>query len=152
MDFDGTETASHEPVENDTEPPVEGPELTLTDIPKLCASARFCDRAGGVWDLTRQSDDPKKKAIATQETSDCPAGRLILHDKKGESIEPKLEQSIGVVYDPLAKVDGPLWVKGGIEIEGEDGRVYEVRNRVTLCRCGRSGNKPFCDSSHTQPE
>jgi CDGSH-type Zn-finger protein len=152
VDFDGTETAGREPVENDAEPPVEGPELTLTDVPKLCASARFCDRAGGVWDLTRQSNDPKKKEIAIQETSDCPAGRLILHDKKGELIEPKLKQSIGAVYDPLAKVNGPLWVRGGIPVESEDGYTYQIRNRVTLCRCGRSRNKPFCDSSHLEPE
>jgi CDGSH-type Zn-finger protein len=29
-----------------------------------------------------------------------------------------------------------------------DGKAYEVRNRVTLCRCGSSNNKPFCDGSH----
>jgi len=29
-----------------------------------------------------------------------------------------------------------------------DGFVYEIRNRVTLCHCGYSGNKPFCDGSH----
>ena len=29
-----------------------------------------------------------------------------------------------------------------------DGFAYEVRNRVTLCRCGASKNKPFCDGSH----
>ena len=29
-----------------------------------------------------------------------------------------------------------------------DGEEYEVRNRVTLCRCGRSQNKPFCDGRH----
>lgn len=29
-----------------------------------------------------------------------------------------------------------------------DGRAYEVRNRMTLCRCGRSENKPFCNGAH----
>ena len=29
-----------------------------------------------------------------------------------------------------------------------DGSAYEIRNRVALCRCGASGNKPFCDGSH----
>ena len=41
-----------------------------------------------------------------------------------------------------------IWVKGGIRIEGADGRSYEIRNRVTLCRCGQSSNKPFCDGTH----
>jgi CDGSH-type Zn-finger protein len=39
-------------------------------------------------------------------------------------------------------------VRGGIEVHSADGRVYELRNRVALCRCGASGNKPFCDGSH----
>jgi CDGSH-type Zn-finger protein len=29
-----------------------------------------------------------------------------------------------------------------------DGTQYEIRNRVTLCRCGASRNKPFCDGNH----
>jgi len=33
---------------------------------------------------------------------------------------------------------------------GADGRAYEVRNRVSLCRCGKSKNKPFCDGSHLE--
>jgi CDGSH-type Zn-finger protein len=39
-------------------------------------------------------------------------------------------------------------VRGGIEVTSADGDAYEVRNRVTLCRCGASANKPFCDASH----
>ena len=42
----------------------------------------------------------------------------------------------------------PLWVRGGVQIVSADGGVYEVRSRVTLCRCGASSNKPFCDGSH----
>ena len=45
-------------------------------------------------------------------------------------------------------VPSALWVKGGVEIEATDGHVYEVRNRVTLCRCGRSEKHPLCDGSH----
>jgi CDGSH-type Zn-finger protein len=49
----------------------------------------------------------------------------------------------------LLGLSGPLWVRGGIPVEsGHDGRVYESRSRVTLCRCGRSQNKPFCDGTH----
>jgi len=29
-----------------------------------------------------------------------------------------------------------------------DGKTYEIRNQMTLCRCGRSDNKPFCNGSH----
>ncbi|HYX79111.1 MAG TPA: CDGSH iron-sulfur domain-containing protein, partial [Actinomycetota bacterium] len=45
-------------------------------------------------------------------------------------------------------VSGPLWVRGGIQVIAADGFRYEVRNRQTLCRCGQSQNKPFCDGSH----
>ncbi len=37
---------------------------------------------------------------------------------------------------------------GGVEIVGADKAAYERRERQTLCRCGQSGNKPFCDGSH----
>jgi CDGSH-type Zn-finger protein len=40
-------------------------------------------------------------------------------------------------------------VRGGIPIESANGKTYAVRNRVTLCRCGQSANKPLCDGSHS---
>ena len=48
---------------------------------------------------------------------------------------------------PAAGEHGPLWVRGGIPVMSADGKPYAIRNRVTLCRCGKSGNKPFCDGS-----
>ncbi|MGW9114630.1 CDGSH iron-sulfur domain-containing protein [Microbacterium sp. NPDC055683] len=45
--------------------------------------------------------------------------------------------------------DGPLLVRGDIELEGEDGRPIERRRRtIALCRCGVSAIKPFCDGTH----
>ena len=42
----------------------------------------------------------------------------------------------------------PCGCAGGIELTGADGKPYEIRNRMTLCRCGRSENKPFCNGAH----
>jgi CDGSH-type Zn-finger protein len=53
-----------------------------------------------------------------------------------------------LIFDPAREEEGPLWVRGGIQVEGADGFLYQRRNRITLCRCGRSQNMPFCDASH----
>ena len=146
--FDGTETASREPYLSQTQEFI-GPSLKLLDAQALCASARFCHRAGEIWNLIPKSDDPDKKKIAIEEACDCPSGRLVVCEKiHGNMIEPELEKSIGLIEDPQIKTSGPIWVRGGIPVESADGKTYEVRNRVTLCRCGKSGNKPYCDSSH----
>lgn len=148
VNFDGTETASRKKFLERAEK-TSGPALILNDAEDLCAVARFCDRAGGAWELTEHSDDPDSKETAIQEACNCPSGRLVVCDKKtGKEIEPVFEKSIGLVEDPQAGVSGPIWVRGGIPIESADGVVYELRNRVTLCRCGKSSNKPFCDGSH----
>jgi CDGSH-type Zn-finger protein len=146
--WDGTERARREPYLEQAER-FEGPELDLTDAESLCAGARFCHRMGGTWNLAVNSDDPEAKRLAIEEAGDCPSGRLVVWDKAaGKEIEPDLEPSIGLIEDQQAGVSGPIWVRGGIPIEAADGNVYEVRNRVTLCRCGRSENMPFCDGSH----
>ncbi|HUL39633.1 MAG TPA: CDGSH iron-sulfur domain-containing protein, partial [Methanomassiliicoccales archaeon] len=127
----------------------EGPTLELTDIRPYCSVARFCHRGKGIWQLTVDSADPKARSAAIEIASNCPGGRLVEKDMaSGEIIEPELEPSIGVVLDPSRKEDGPLWVRGGIQVEGSDGFLYKRRNRVTLCRCGESEIMPFCDSSH----
>lgn len=145
--FKGKETASRKSYAEQAQT-YEGPELVLSDAEDLCSSARFCHRAGGTWNLTEQSADPEARKIAVEEACDCPSGRLVAHDKQGNAIEPEFTPSIGPVKDPQAGKDGPLWVRGGIPVESVDGKPYEIRNRVTLCRCGKSANKPFCDGSH----
>ena len=153
VDFDGTETASRKKYMEQAEK-VTGGTLVLTDVRRICAQARFCDKAGGVWQLTVDSGGKKARKLAIQEACDCPAGRLVQWDKKkwgkrnGKPIEPKLKPSISLVEDPEERVSGPIWVKGGVPVVSSNGKKYEARNRVTLCRCGRSRNKPFCDGSH----
>ena len=143
VDFNGSENPEARKKYDDQAETFDGPDLILKDATNLCVGAGFCHRAGGIWDLTEKSDNIKNKETAVEEACCCPSGRLVACDKKtGKPIEPKLEPSIGI------SEGGPLCVKGEIPIESSDNSTYEKRNRVTLCRCGRSRNKPFCDGSH----
>ena len=146
--FDGTEKASRKQ-HNEQAERIEGPGIDLMGVESLCAAGRFCLPKGGTWRLTLESGDPGKRETAIQQACNCPSGRLVALDKKtGKPIESKCAPAISLIEDPQVRSSGPIWVKGGVPIESEDGRAYETRNRVTLCRCGKSNNKPFCNGNH----
>jgi CDGSH-type Zn-finger protein len=147
VNFEGTETADKTPYMKKARK-IDGPELTLTDCEELCVGAGFCDRAGGIWNLVENSQNSEARKIAIEEGKNCPSGRLVVWDKQGKPQEPGYAPSIGLMEDPETGLVGPFLVRGGIPIESADGQTYEKRNRVTLCRCGKSENKPFCDGSH----
>ena len=146
--FEGTETAARKPYVKKAET-FEGKDLKLTDAHEFCDHSRFCLRSGGIRELIKKSDDPEARKIAIEEAMICPSGRLVLWDKKtGKPFEKEYEPSIVMVHDKQKGCEGPIWVRGGIPVESSDGYLYEVRNRQTLCRCGKSENKPYCDGSH----
>lgn len=146
-DFDGEETASKASFEARADVLV-GPGLDLKDDHR-CAFARFCHRNdGSAWELIRKSDDPRLKKEAIAAASECPAGRLVAVEKNGEALEPEYEPAIEILQDPERRVSCGIFVKGGIPVQSADGTLYEKRNRLVLCRCGESANKPFCDATH----
>jgi CDGSH-type Zn-finger protein len=148
--FDGTEAGDHEPFEKGTNMII-GPALELADNRHLCVHARFCMRAGSIWSLIKRSDEPEARDIAIEEACNCPSGRLVITENESKRvIEPEFEKSIVVIEYPPRGEHGPLWVRGGMPIVSADGETYEIRNRVTICRCGKSRNKPFCDGSHIE--
>jgi CDGSH-type Zn-finger protein len=148
--FNGKETATNATYKEQAEV-IDGPSLKLSDAENLCAFARFCEAEGKIWNLIEKTDEPDTRRIVIRETMLCPSGRLAVQDMQtGQEIEHELPPSIGVVEDPVLDCSGPLWVRGAIVIESHDGRRYEKRNRVTLCRCGDSDNKPFCDGKHAR--
>jgi CDGSH-type Zn-finger protein len=150
INFNGTEAAGNEPYLRHPRI-IRGPELELLDYENLCVHARFCMRAGGIWNLTEHSDSKEARNTAIEEACNCPSGRLVIKDQEtGKAIEPALEKSIVIIEYPAKGEHGPLWVRGGIPVVSADGKPYTIRNRLTLCRCGKSGNKPFCDGSHVQ--
>ncbi|NLW78646.1 MAG: CDGSH iron-sulfur domain-containing protein, partial [Ruminococcaceae bacterium] len=147
VSFEGEETAGH-PRYRDNCKVYEGGEVNLLDNESLCASMRFCDRGKGVWQAAIDSADPASRDLAIEEACACAAGRLTIVKKDGTPVEQGLPQEISPIEDTAASRRGPLWVKGGVQLEGADGTLYEVRNRMTLCRCGESDNMPYCDISH----
>ncbi|MGI6730875.1 MAG: CDGSH iron-sulfur domain-containing protein [Anaerovoracaceae bacterium] len=149
--FKSEETASREPYKERAKL-IKGPKLDLLDDGR-CAFVRFCHRKDGdAWELVEQSDNEECRQEAIIAASDCSAGRLTAVDKEGNLIEPELEPGIEIVQDPARKVSACINVKGYIPIESSDGHVYEIRNRVALCRCGKSKIKPFCDGMHVLTE
>lgn len=145
--FDGQETASRAPFAHRAQVFV-GETLDLLDDNR-CAFARFCHREDGdVWNLTKETGDPRLRQEALKASSECPAGRLVHVDEQGNEYEPVLEPGVWVLQDPEKGVSCALYVKGGIPLQSADGTFYETRNRYALCRCGLSHNKPFCDATH----
>ncbi|MGY4310933.1 CDGSH iron-sulfur domain-containing protein [Bradyrhizobium sp. JR3.5] len=146
--FVGTETASRDAY-LDQAKLLNGPILQLTDAESLCAFGRFCDPNGNVWSQVSQTADRGVRTMFVRQVNECPSGRLVAWDKSsGKPVEQALPVSIGLIEDPEQQCSGPLWLRDGIPVVAADRFEYEVRNRVTLCRCGESNNKPFCDGTH----
>lgn len=72
----------------------------------------------------------------------CPSGALQYRRLDGK---PQESHPAPTTLTPIR--DGPLLVVGEVAVTREDGTV-ETLPRATLCRCGQSHVKPFCDNSH----
>jgi CDGSH-type Zn-finger protein len=140
--FDGTETAPTTPSAARARR-FAGTKITMTDDSVLCMHAGFCsNHAEKVWQLMDRTDDTRVRFTLMQMVERCPSGKLG-YEVDGVPIEPDLPEAVSVTKD------GPYWVTGGIPVTMSTGQALEVRNRVTLCRCGQSKNKPLCDGTHS---
>lgn len=132
----------------------EGKTIALQNNKELCSCIGFCKAGVGIWNLIkketgRQEDIKTIKNIINL----CPSGSLRLWDRVNiTSLEEPIYRSISLIDDNINNVSGPIWIKGGITIDSNNGMKFELRNRVTLCRCGSSKNKPFCDGKHIQSQ
>ena len=118
-----------------------GTGINVRDDRSICVHAGFCGtRVTNVWKQVGETDESIVRAQVIGMIENCPSGALV-YELEGTAVEPLLPQAVAVTDD------GPLWVTGGITVSTSSGPL-ETRNRVTLCRCGDSGNKPLCDGSH----
>ena len=102
-------------------------------------------------DFVMETDNTRIRSLVIAMVERCPSGALTYRiDPNETDIEPDLNPDIATTVEVLSDgpIRGPLFVTGSIEIERSDGQPLEARNRVTLCNCGHSHNKPLCDGSH----
>lgn len=124
-----------------------GQKLDIVYDRKLCIHVGECGRATG--DLFDVKNDPwcTPDAVSVEDAVDivtrCPTGALKYTRKDGGAEETAPEHNAVSVCQ-----DGPLYVIGDLQIEGQDDQG--VPFRAALCRCGASENKPFCDRSHVK--
>ena len=151
-DFDGTETASTNTFEERKIVHEGSTGIVIKRDYSICAESGFCGhRLTNIQKLAAQTDDSTVRAQVIAMIERCPSGSYTYAlDQESADIEPDLPQQIAVVTEMTSEgpIAGPLWVTGNILIERSDGQPVETRNRVTLCRCGQSKNKPFCDGTH----
>jgi uncharacterized Fe-S cluster protein YjdI/CDGSH-type Zn-finger protein len=112
----------------------------------ICIHIGECLRGhAGVFKLDRRPwvlPDAADADLVAEVVERCPSGALMYRRLDGGTQEaPEVRTTV----TPMR--DGPLLVKGEIEVRHEDGS-FETLPRATLCRCGESKHKPFCDNQH----
>ena len=129
-----------------------GARLIVKNDLSICMNSGYCKlRDTNLFEIIAAADNTERRSLAIAMIERCPSGSLTyMIEEGGVDIEPDLPQQIADTTEITADgpIRGPLWVTGYIEILRSDGQYFEPRNRVTLCNCGRSKNKPLCDGSH----
>jgi len=122
-----------------------GKDVTILWKPHLCIHSTKC------WKSLPAVFKPQERPWIHPDGADAEATRAqVLHCPSGAlSLPPEearmSETGPGTVVDVQA--NGPLLLKGEVEVHHPDGRV-ERKEQCALCRCGGSSNKPFCDGTH----
>lgn len=123
--------------------------ITVTYDKSRCIHAAECVRGlPAVFDTSQRPWVRPEQAEAeavVEVVLRCPTGALHFERQDGGPAEAPLPQNV-IIADP----DGPLYLRGAIEVQDSAGNVILEDTRVALCRCGASANKPFCDGSHHQ--
>lgn len=124
-----------------------GDEIAVRFDPNVCFHAGECSlRLPGVFRPSeRRWVQPEHgtadEIIAVVEA--CPSGALQYERLDGGPAETPSSRAT-VRPQP----NGPLYLRGDIEVIDAAGKVVRRDTRMALCRCGHSENKPFCDNSH----
>ena len=126
---------------------VAGQKLALSFETKRCIHARFCvTGAPDVFLANVQGPWIHPDAMEVERVVEvahaCPSGAITYHRLEGVHDETAPPVNLATIREA-----GPYAFRGELEIDGEP-----VGFRATLCRCGASKNKPFCDGSHHDVE
>ncbi len=124
-------------------------DITVVWKPNACIHSALC------WHGLLEVFDPRKKPWINLEAADteriitqiekCPSGALSW--VKNEAGKPEVEQvDVETIVETIP--NGPLMVYGNIAVKDAAGNETHKNKVTAFCRCGASGNKPYCDGTH----
>ena len=123
-----------------------GKKITIHDNRGICAHSGFCtDGLPSVWKIGEEPwIDPDGASVEQiiETIKKCPSGALSYSTNDVEHRDQDRSPAIRI------SKDGPHWVVGGVALENEPRGEEVSLEHYTLCRCGGSKNKPFCDGTH----
>jgi len=123
-----------------------GKEITVHNNVMLCSVAERCHKElGTVFNVQRDPwIDPDEGTLEQIRAlvKKCPSGALSYSINGQSQADAEREPAITI------EKDGPLRITGGIEFKDANWGHGASREHYTLCRCGASKNKPFCDGTH----
>ena len=127
--------------------------ISISFAPEVCIHAAECVK--GLPNVFNTSKKPWINVAGAnpEEIIDvierCPSGALKyeLIDFEQKLEKPKMEKTKITVMP-----NGPLMVEGNLTVNKMSGENIKDAEKVFLCRCGHSSNKPFCDGSHKKAE
>ncbi|MEV4894597.1 CDGSH iron-sulfur domain-containing protein [Nonomuraea sp. NPDC055795] len=148
--FDGKETAGTRPY-GEPQHVHDGVGISAQRVGELCVHAAFCiGRTRPIAAMLADTEDSDVRSAIMGCIDHCPSGSYSYALERGATtIEPDLPQAVSVLEEENGQASA-LWITGRVRVTRSDGRPLETRNRMTLCRCGHSNNKPLCDGTHRE--
>jgi CDGSH-type Zn-finger protein len=141
-------TQDNNPIIKDKRKNYVGKEITIHDNRKICSHAAECvNNLPSVFKFNTRpwiNPDAADKQQIINTIKKCPSGAL---GYSIDDIEYKEQERMSLV---TVSKDGPYTITGGIDLIGDNIQFAEgfSKEHYTLCRCGASSNKPFCDGMH----
>lgn len=127
-------------------------DITVHWKPSICEHSTLCWK--GMINVFNPKERPWVKidgattAEIIAQIDKCPSGALSYKYNKAMNIEPVNQEEDGIVEINVAAM-GPTRIKGDFVIKDREGNIIlEGKKAVSLCSCGHSSNKPFCDGMH----
>jgi uncharacterized Fe-S cluster protein YjdI len=125
-------------------------QLTVVWQPHLCIHSAICFRHLPQVFRPRERPWVQLEHGEMQTIKDtvqaCPSGALSLELPPAEAA--KTDILIDSWHEVRVLKNGPLRIKHPCQVMLADGTIVSKPHGVTLCRCGGSSDKPFCDGSH----
>jgi len=130
--------------------------------PERCSHSGIClKRLPSVFDLDQRpwvNIEAASPEDIIKVIDECPSGALKYSLPEGSSVNPELARGPGAkdaashTAESVVRIrvlrNGPLLLEGPYKLQDVDGTITEQVGKTSLCRCGLSEKRPFCDGTH----